>query len=117
MTLDQEISKTKNNITRLTTAYEDACKKILGHQNKKNNLLLKLQDAIYIQNNELEAAHKKADKLKTRIKRACSSRIIVEHHVYDNVNVQYMDREITAIPSKKVAILINNDHLIMEKIS
>ena len=117
MTLDQEISKVKNNITRLTTAYEDACKKIPGYQNKKTNLLLKLQEAIYMQNNELEAAHKKADKLKTRIKRACSSKIIVEHHVYDNVNVQYMDRKITAIPSKKVAILINNDHLIMEKIS
>ena len=56
MTLDQEISKIKNNITRLTTAYEDACKKIPGYQNKKTNLLLKLQDAIYIQNNELEAA-------------------------------------------------------------
>lgn len=117
MRIDQEILKIKNNITSLTTAYEEASKKIPGQKSSKTDLLLKLQDAIYLQNNELEQAHKKADKLKKRIKRACSSRIIVEHHVYDNVKVQYMDRRITAVPSNNVAILINNDHLIMEKIS
>ena len=45
------------------------------------------------------------------------ARIIVEHRVYDNVQIQYMDKKITAAPSVRVEILINNDKLIMEKLS
>lgn len=117
MVLDKEILNIKNSIAQLMTAYENMCKKLSDQKNSKNTLFLKLKDAIYVKNQELEAAHQKAEELKKRKIRACCSRIIVEHHVYDNVNVQYMDRKITAIPSKKVAILINNDHLVMEKIS
>ena len=117
MLLDKETKKIKTSITQLTTAYEEACKKNSDQKKYWNDLFLKIKDAIYIKNQELASVHKKEEQLQKRQKRACSSKIIVEHHIYDNVNVQYMDRKITAIPSKKVAILINNDRLIMEKIS
>lgn len=117
MILDKEILKIKTFITQLTNAYEEACQKYPNQAAKQKDLFLKVKDAIYIKNQELSAAHKKEDIIQKRQKRACSSKIIVEHHIYDNVDIQYMDRKITAVPSKKVAILIHNNHLIMEKLS
>lgn len=117
MALDKEIFQIKSDIAQLTETYDQACKTAPIEKCNQNHLFLKLKDAIYVKNQELEAANKKTEQLNNRKLRACSSRIIVEHHVYDNVNVHYMDRKITAIPSKKVAILINDNHLIMEKIS
>ena len=117
MILEKEISKIKASISQLTTAYEEACKKHPEQLAKHNDLLLKVKDAVYIKNQELEAAHIKEEHIQKREKRACTSKIIVEHQIYDNVDVQYMSRKITAVPSKKTAILINNNRLIMEKIT
>lgn len=116
MMLEKETEKIKASITQLTNAYEEARKKYSDQVTQQNDLFLKVKDAIYIKNHELQSAHKKSEQIQKRHKRACSSKIIVEHHIYDNVEIQYMDHKITAIPSKKIAILINNDHLIMEKI-
>lgn len=117
MILDKEIRGIKSTISQLKAVYEDTYQKSTCQKNQKYDLLLKLNDAIYMKNQELESAHKKADLLKKRTARACSSKIIVEHDVHDNVTIQYRDRKITAIPSNKVAIVINDDHLIIEKIS
>ena len=116
MILEKETAKIKASIAQLTEAYEEACKKYSDQITRKNDLFLKVKDAIYIKNQELESVNKKTEQITKRHKRACSSRIIVEHHIFANVDIQYMDHKITAIPSKKVAVLINNDHLIMEKI-
>lgn len=116
MILEKETTKIKASIAQLTEAYEEACKKYSDQITRKNDLFLKVKDAIYIKNQELESVNKKTEQIIKRRKRACSSKIIVEHHIFDNVDIQYMDHKITAIPSKKVAVLINNDHLIMEKI-
>ena len=117
MIADKEISKIKGYIAQLTNVYEEACKKHPNQSTKQRDLFLKVKDAIYVKNQELSAAQKKKEQIQKRQKRACSSQIIVEHHIYDNVDIQYMDRKITAIPPKKVAVLINNNRLIMEKIT
>ena len=117
MVVDKEISKIKAYITQLTNVYEEACQKHPNQSTKQRDLFLKVKDAIYVKNQELSAAQKKKEQIQKRQKRACSSQIIVEHHIYDNVDIQYMDRKITAIPSKKVAVLINNNRLIMEKLT
>lgn len=65
---------------------------------------------------DLEEACKKADDLEKRFVRACHSKIIVEQQVFDNVRVHYMDKQIDAVPSFHVEILIANDKIIMEKL-
>ena len=117
MVVDKEITKITAYIAQLTNVYEEACQRHPNQLAKQKDLFLKVKDAIYVKNQELSAAQRKKEQIQKRQKRACSSKIIVEHHIYDNVDIQYMDRKITAIPSKKVAVLINNNRLIMEKIT
>lgn len=115
MKLEKEILNIKTNISQLKDAYQDAYKKIVLKKHQKNDLLIQLRDAIEIKNEELETAHQKNEQLNRRRLRACSSRIIVENQIHQNVDVQYMSRKITAIPSENVAIVINDNHLVMEK--
>lgn len=115
--LENEITRIKSDITRLTKAYDTFCKTLPFMQRGTNSLFIKTKDAIYTKNRELASAYQKTEDLEKRLSRACHSRIVVEQHVYENVKVQYMDRKITAVPSTQVVFLINNDKLIMEKIS
>ena len=115
MKLEKEILNIKTNISQLKDAYQDAYKDIVIKKHQKDDLLLQLKDAIDLKNEELETAHQKTEQLNKRKSRACSSRIIVENQIHHNVDVQYMNGKITAIPSTNVAILISDNHLVMEK--
>lgn len=115
MKLDKEILNIKTNISQLKDAYQDAYKNIVIKKHQKNDLLIQLKEKIDQKNEELETAHQKTEQLNKRRLRACSSRIIVENQIHHNVDVQYMNGKITAIPSTNVAILISDNHLIMEK--
>ncbi|MCI7131043.1 MAG: FapA family protein [Lachnospiraceae bacterium] len=115
MRLEKEILNIKTNISQLKDAYQDAYKNIVIKKHQRNDLLIHLKDAIDQKNEELETAHQKNEQVNKRRTRACSSRIIVENQIHQNVDVQYMSRKINAIPSENVAILINDNHLVMEK--
>ena len=103
-------------LTKLTTVYNTYCEKTIYTNPYANDLLQKAEHTIAVQNEALECAYQKMDALEKRQTRACQSKIIVEQNVYDNVQVHYMNKKITAIPSTQVAILINKDSLVMEKL-
>ena len=114
--IKNEIANIKTMLTKLTTVYNTYCEKTIYTNPYANDLLQKAEHTIAVQNEALECAYQKMDALEKRQTRACQSKIIVEQNVYDNVQVHYMSKKITAIPSTQVAILINKDSLVMEKL-
>ena len=64
---------------------------------------------------ELKTALKEKNALEKRISKACRSKVIVENRLYENVQICYMGKNLTTIPSTQVKIHVVNEHLIIEK--
>lgn len=114
--LENEAATIRSTIARLNEAYNTFCKKLTINQRSSNDMFLKTEQAIHEKKAELEAVMNKMSALDERLARACRSKIIVEHQVYENVHIRYMDKKITAIPSKHIAISVNNNRLTIEKL-
>lgn len=56
------------------------------------------------------------EEVRRRDERACRSRIVVEQRVFDNVQIHYLNKKITAVSSSQVEIRIHEDNLVMEKL-
>lgn len=115
--LENEITEIESTIERLTKACQTLRENSAEQTWKTNDLYQKAEKALRIKTKQLNTAHKSIAQLEERLVRAHQSRIVVEQHLYDNVQIHYMDKKITAIPSTQVAILIKNEELIVEKLS
>lgn len=115
--LKNRISTLKCEIQQISKYYHDLNEHPDCNQDKISDLLSKSAEALTIMNHELQTAYEEVSALEDRLARACKSKIIVEQDVYDNVQIRYMDKKITAIPSTQVEILIDTGNIVMQKLN
>lgn len=116
MTAENQAGELKSVLSRLVSARNqvDYQQKITKRPNAE--LLSRVEHTISEKNMELEDVNQKMEKVRKRDERACQSRIIVEQQVFDNVQIHYLNKKITAVPSRQVEIRIHGDSLVMEKL-
>ena len=75
----------------------------------------RMENTIAEKNRQLSDITRQMENLKRREERAKRSKIVVEHQIYENVKIHYLNHKIMAIPSSQVEIRIHKDGLVMEK--
>ena len=74
----------------------------------------RMENTIAEKNRQFSDITRQMENLKRREERAKRSKIVVEHQIYENVKIHYLNHKIMAIPSSQVEIRIHKDGLVME---
>lgn len=115
-TAENEAGEIKNMLSQLVCARNQVgCRQKLAKK-PANELLSRVEHTISQKNKELKDVNQRMEDVQKRDERACQSRIIVEQQVFENVQIHYLNKKITALPASQVEIRIHGDGLIMEKL-
>lgn len=111
-----EIREIKAALTRLMNARNHISHRQKMEKKTAEDLIARIGQTIAEKENELKNANRRMEDVIKRSERACRSQIVVEHQVHDNVQIQYSDQKITAVPSSQVQFKIHKDAIVMEKL-
>lgn len=106
-----KLEEVKHSLSQLAAARKELEKQ----KDTDEAMLVRIQDTISKKFDEMKAFNRKLEMINKREKRARKSKIIVQHQIYDNVEIQYENQKITAIPSCHVEVKYRN-HLVIEQL-
>ena len=113
---ESKAGEIKTTLSQLVSARDQVSHRQGFHSTSAGELLSRVNHTISEKSLELQAVNRKMEEVRKRDERACRSRIVVEQQVFDNVQIHYLNKKITAIPSQRVEICIHEDGLVIEKL-
>lgn len=106
-----KLEEVKHSLSQLAAVRKEVEKQ----KDEGEAMLVRIQDTISKKLDEMKAYNQELEMLNKREKRARKSKIIVQHQIYDNVELQYENQKIMAIPSCHVEVKYRN-HLVIEQL-
>ncbi|MGN0414113.1 MAG: DUF342 domain-containing protein [Agathobacter sp.] len=116
-TAESQAGEIKTLLSQLVSARNQVGYRQKLEKKPVGELLSRVEHTISEKNMELKGVNQKMEDVRKREERACQSRIIVEQQVFENVQIHYLNKKITAIPASQVEIRIHGDGLVMEKLA
>lgn len=114
--VESKAGEIKNMLSQLVRARDQVSHRQGFASASAGDILCRVNQTISEKSLELQDVNRKMQDVRKRDERACRSRIVVEQQVFDNVQVHYLNKKITAVPSRRVEICIHEDGLVIEKL-